>query len=402
VFGSRVAPDLAPNAIACALDRRCGDGTPLLDLTESNPTRCGLSAGPSALRRALSQLAADPAALLYDPDPCGPAAVRAAIAGYHTRRDGCPLAPEHVVVTAGTSEAYAHLFRLLCEPGDLVHVPRPGYPLVEQLAALEGVATAHYALRKPAHGARWRIDLAAVEASLTRRSRAIVLIHPHNPTGAWVDPADFAPLCELARDRDLALVSDEVFADAADGPGERSALLQGRDAPLCFVLSGASKVLALPQLKVAWIAVAGEATLRDAAVARLEHIADAFLSLSPLAASLLPALLEARAEIAEELRVRVATNRAHLARSVAPHPDIELLPAEAGWAAILRAPRIPPEREEAITITLLEQHAVRVHPGYFFDLTEGAAAHWVIQLLLEPARFAEGASRLAEALANAG
>jgi alanine-synthesizing transaminase len=214
----------------------------------------------------------------------------------------------------------------------------------------------------------------------------VLLIHPHNPTGAFVDPADLAALRALARERRLTIVSDEVFADAAYGHGAPPSVLAGADeGPLHVVLSGASKPLALPQLKVAWLAVAGPPALRDDALARLEFIADAYLSVSPLLARTLPRLFAARPAIAAELRARVAGNRAHLAAAARAHPRIELLAAEAGWAAILRVRGL--DDEEAFVLDLFERTGVLVHPGFVFDLDPG---HLVVSLLPEPEVFARG------------
>lgn len=376
MFARRAAWDLRPNEFARRVAERRAAGLPLIDLSESNPTRCGLTPA-TALAAALARLADAPDSARYDPDPRGPLAARTAIAAYHAR-DGAQVAPEHVVLTAGTSEGYAHLFRLFADPGDVVHVPTPGYPLFEHLAALEGVACAPCPLGR--RGARWRIDLDAFAAALTPRSRAVVVIDPHNPTGCFVDPEDWVSLRSIARERGLALLSDEVFADFATGGTPRPpGALAGADAgPLHCVLSGASKVLALPQCKIAWIVVAGPAHARDEALARLEFIADAYLSVSPLLAGALPELLAQREAIQGPIRARIARNRAALAAS-----GLGALPAEAGWQAIVR---VAGRDEDSLTAALLDA-GVLVQPGSLFDLEERGAAHLVVSLLPEPVHF---------------
>ena len=286
---------------------------------------------------------------------------------------------------------------MLADPGDRVHLPAPGYGLFEHLAALEGVETERYPLRAPAErsgGARWRIDLDALAAGLSARSRVLVVIHPHNPTGSFVDPEDFRALCGIARERGLALVSDEVFADFPhDGARPPGALVGGDGAALRFVLSGASKVLALPQLKIAWIAVAGPEALRDEALARLEFAADAYLSVSPLAARALARLLPHHDEIQQPVRARIEENRARLAERLATSARVRGLPAEAGWSAVVRVAGEPDE--DALVLGLLEQSGVLVQPGYLFDLgadDEGCAL--VLSLLLEPRDFARGLDAL--------
>jgi hypothetical protein len=400
LFANRTSLDLTPSDFAARIAARRSSGLPLLDLSDANPTQHGLAAG-EALRAALATLARDPATARYEPDPRGDFHAHAAIASYHARR-GASVAPEQVVLTAGTSEGYAHLFRLLGDPGDIVHVPVPGYPLFEHLAALEGLAALHYPVRAPRRGARWRIDLDAFAATLGPRSRAVLAIDPHNPTGSFVDPDDWASLRSIARERGLAIVSDEVFADYAhDGAPPAGALAGAGDGPLHFVLSGASKVLALPQLKVAWIVVAGPAADRDEALVRLDFVADAFLSVSPLLARTLPQLFSERESIQHAVRARVAANRAQLADLLVGSIAAPL-PCEAGWSAVVR---VSDERDEEALVTSLLDRGVLVQPGYLFDLyahdPDGApCAHLVVSLLLEPGDFARGVATLRELLAE--
>ncbi len=408
MFARRASWDLSPNEVTRRVEERRASGRPVHDLTGSNPTQVGLRAPAEALRAALAALARDGEAARYEPEPRGDAAAREAIASYH-RAHGAPLEAEHVLLTAGTSEGYAHLFRLLADPGDAVHLPAPGYGLFEHLAALEGLAVERYPLRPPAAGAaRWRIDLGALAAGLGPRSRAVLVIHPHNPTGSFVDPEDLAALRALGRERRVALLSDEVFADAAPpGAGPGSALAGAEQGPLHFLLSGASKPLALPQLKVGWIGVAGPAGARDEALARLEFVADAFLSVSPLAARLLPLLFESRAAVQSELRARVAENRAALGAALRAARGGTLLPAEAGWAALVRfeAPGRHALDEEALALHLVEREGVLVQPGYVFELEPPpggvSGGYLVLSLLEEPEAFARGAAAFARGVGAA-
>jgi len=388
-FSLRAGFDLAQSDFAARVAARRASGCPPLDLSDADPTHAGL-APAAALAGALAAVASDPASARYDANPRGDAGVRAAIATYHARR-GAHVAPDDVVLTAGTSEGYAHLFRLLGDPGDVVHLPAPGYPLFEQLAAFAGLAAVPYPLVAPARGARWRIDLDALAASLGARSRIVVVIDPHNPTGSYVDPEDWASLRAIARERGLVIVSDEVFADyafdaSATPPG---ALTGAADGPLHFVLSGASKVLALPQLKLAWIVVAGPPSPRDEASARLEFVTDAFLSVSPLLARALPDLLVQRQTIQAPIRTRIARNRQAIAAA-----GLEVLAAEAGWCAVVR---VPDRDEDALALRLLDA-GVLVQPGALFDLAAASAAHFVVSLLHEPMHFDRGLAALARAI----
>jgi hypothetical protein len=393
VFARRASWDLRASPLAASVEARRRRGLDVLDLGEANPTRAGLLEPGAALAEALTAVAADGASLRYEPDPRGERSAREAIAAVHAAH-GAAVAPEHVILTAGTSEGYAHLFRLLADPGDRVHLPSPGYGLFEHLAGLEGLEAAPYRLMEPRSGARWRVDLDALAASLEPRSRALLAIHPHNPTGSQLDPDDLASFRALARERGLALLSDEVFAESCAPGAPFTSLLHGAgDGPLHFLLSGASKLLGLPQLKVAWIAVAGPPAARDDALARLEFIADAFLSVSPLLARTLARLLPQREALTRTLHARVAGNRAQLA-ALPPAGPVRALPSEAGWAAILRVRAR--EDDEALAQRLLDATGVLVQPGSLFDLAPApGTAQLVVSLLPEPGLFARGLAALA-------
>jgi aspartate/methionine/tyrosine aminotransferase len=405
VFARRAAWDLARNPLTLAADARRARGAELVDLTESNPTRCGLLEGGAVLARALAEVARSATSASYEPDPRGARAAREAIARYHAR-GGAPLDPDRIVLTAGTSEGYAHLFRLLADPGDCVLVPRPGYPLFDLLAGLEGVETRGLPLLRGRDG--FRLDARALaDETESARVRALLAIHPHNPTGAFVHPEDAAELRARCRERGLALISDEVFAESGyaqtPAPARLPTLLEdGEQAPLHFVLSGASKLLALPQLKLSWIAVGGPARLRDEALARLETIADTYLSVSPLLAACLPALLDARAGIEAALRARLVANRRRLAELAAAQDGCELLPAEGGFSAILEISSRDgaPLDEEGIALAAIELAGVLVHPGFFFDFEEDGRARLVLSLLPEPARFEPAVSALLDVVAG--
>jgi aspartate/methionine/tyrosine aminotransferase len=412
VFARRASWDLSQNDLSRRLDARRAAGLPILDLTESNPTRCEFSSPARLLREALERLARDPNAERYLPDARGDPAARRAIAAYHGAQGGAPT-PDHVLLTAGTSEAYAHLFRLLGDPADRVLVPSPSYPLFGFLAELEGLEAVPYMLRFRADSNEWRIDIDSLEAACDARTRAVVVVHPNNPTGGFMRTADLSRLRNLCARRELALVSDEVFADyALDAPSGEwpGTLLAGADAagaPLTFVLSGVSKTLALPQLKLAWIVGAGPAPLRDEALARLEVIADTYLAVNGLGQLILPELLAGRAAVQAEILERVRRNRAHLRRALSARPGTTLLPADAGWCAIIRVrgtPGGPPPDEDALVAELLDGAGVLVQPGWFFDLSSNAdekSAHLVLSLLPAPDVFVAGVDAVCRICADA-
>jgi aspartate/methionine/tyrosine aminotransferase len=383
VFAERTRWDMTPTRLAAALERRRAAGLPVLDLTESNPTRCGLV--PDAAF--VLGLFARSANLRYDPVAMGLPEARAAVSAYYGAK-GVGLAADRVCLTASTSEAYAFLFRLLADPGDEVLVPRPSYPLLEFLAGLNDVRLVPYPLVYGDRG--WRIGLKNLRDAVGPRTRAVVAVSPNNPTGSFLRRNERDALVELCAAHGLALVADEVFADYAFEPeGDPPPTLAGTDGALTFVLSGISKVLALPQLKLAWIAASGPDDLLRDALGRLEVIADTYLSVATPIQRALPALLARRAEIQGRILARLQANRRTL-EDLSPGGPVEVLPVEGGWYAVLRLRGL--RDEEAWAVTLLERDGVHVHPGYLFDFAE--PGHIVMSLLPGEEVFAEGISRL--------
>ena len=381
-FSERTRFDLRPNRLAERLAARRAAGARILDLTLTNPTRAGLSDAAGLLE----PLARDEARR-YDPAPFGLEAARAAVARDFERR-GVPLAPERIALQASTSEAYAFLFKLLCDPGDEVLVPRPGYPLFEFLAALESVGVRSYPL---VHDGDWHVDLPALRAAVTPRTRAVVVVSPGNPTGSFLKQGELDALDALCAERGLALVSDEVFADFAlrDDAGRAPSAARDGEA-LAFTLGGLSKSCGLPQLKLAWTAVTGPERLRAGALERLELVADTFLSVSTPVQVAAPALLGRIAELQAPIRARVAGNLRELRSLLAAPSPVSLLEPEGGWSAVLRVPATASEEERVLR--LLDARDVLVHPGYFFDFP--AEAYLVLSLLTPPADFREGAARV--------
>ncbi|MGI8586890.1 MAG: pyridoxal phosphate-dependent aminotransferase [Chloroflexia bacterium] len=380
MFSDRTAWRLTDNAWAAAVGRRRSSGAPLLDLTESNPTRCGFDYSGAGLA-ALS----DPAGALYSPEPRGLGGAREAVAAYYAGH-GRVVDPVSVVLTASTSEAYSYLFKLLADPGDAVLAPAPSYPLFEYLAGLDGVRLVDYPLR---YDGAWSPDFPALEAALPDRARALIVVHPHNPTGAFLKGDELARLTGFCRAHNLALISDEVFLDYAYAAApERAPSLAGDGGVLTFALSGLSKLAGLPQVKASWLTVGGPPDLRDEALARLDVIADTYLSVSTPVQLALPILLANGARLRTQILDRVITNRRLLDGLLAGPLPLHALPAEGGWYAALRLPATL--SEEAWALALLED-GVLVHPGYFFDLS---GCFVVISLLPTPEVFAEGVRRL--------
>jgi alanine-synthesizing transaminase len=393
-FSARTEWDLAETRLARALRERRAAGLPVLDLTVSNPTQCGFRYDEAGILAALG----DPRAMTYDPDPRGMRRAREAVCRYYAER-GARVEPEQIFLTTGTSEAYSWLFRLLCGAGDEVLLAQPSYPLFDFLAQIEDVRLKPFPLLYD-HG--WQIDPKELRERVTDRTRAIAVVHPNNPTGHWT--RERAELEALCGERGLALIVDEVFLDYDFAP--RGTSLHGNDAEtagrsfamsahpcLTFVLSGISKIAALPQMKAAWIAALGpEAELRDA-LERLEVVADTFLSMNAPVQWALSQWLGEREALQSQIRARVAANLAELDRQLGAQSMIERLHAEGGWYATLRIPALEPDEQ---TVRKLLDRGVWVHPGYFFSMAESG---WLVLSLLGPAQeFRAGVTTLIEFL----
>ena len=384
MFASRTGWPLAPNRFSLALERHRAAGREVLDLTESNPTRCGFKYDPEVLSALANQRG-----LAYDPHPKGLLAAREAVCGYYRQR-GAEVDPEQIILTASTSEAYTYLFRLLCDPENEVLIPAPSYPLFEFLASIQDVKLVSYPLLYD-HG--WQIDLHGLSEALTPRSRAIMVVHPNNPTGSFVKPAEMEIIESLCRERELALVADEVFLDYAHDGVARASFAGPRQA-LTFTLSGISKICALPQMKLAWMVVSGAPELARDALARLEVLADTYLSVSTPVQLALPEFLARRDENQKQVRERIAANLIELDRQLGDHKSVRRLHIEGGWYAVLRVPATRPD--EDLAIELLEQHSVVVHPGHFYDFP--GEGYLVVSLITLADVFAEGTGRVLAAL----
>jgi aspartate/methionine/tyrosine aminotransferase len=381
-FSERTGWNTEESDLARAHRLRAEAGLPIADLTASNPTRCGFSYPPDLL-----DALRNPSALDYDPQPRGHARAREAVCAYYADH-GSAVRPEQVVLTTSTSEAYSFLFRLICDPGSEILALHPGYPLFDFLAVLDDVRLKEAALVYD-HG--WQIDPEGIRKAITPKTRAIMLVHPNNPTGHFTKDWEAEELGRLCREHDLALIVDEVFLDYGFGDVANHLPIRtfamGLEGVAVFVVSGLSKIAGLPQMKAAWILASGPQA--PAALERLEVIADTFLSLNAPVQMALPAWLAGRKTIQRQIRARTRANFAELNRLLTGVAEVNRLEAEGGWYATLRIPAIRPDRD---TVLALLERGIWVQPGYLFGM---ASSGWLVLSLLTPiAEFATGTEAL--------
>jgi len=380
MFSDRTRWNLEENRLSHKLAQFRASGQTILDLTRSNATECGFSYDEQEIQRALAQ----PASLLYQPDPRGIKSARDAVSAYYQQQQ-VHLPADDLILTSGTSEAYSFIFRLLCNPGDEVLIPAPSYPLFDFLADLCDVKLVRYPLLYD-HG--WQIDFAALAAASSSRTKALIVVHPNNPTGHYASPPEQSKLADFCAQRRIALIADEVFLDFSLNNSRAQSFVSLNKA-LTFTLSGLSKICGLPQMKLAWIAVSGPSDDQAQALARLEVIADAYLSVGTPVQLATPELLATRGEFQAQVIARVQENLCELDAQLSRQSACNRLLCEGGWAAILRVPATQPD--EDLAITLLSKEGVYVHPGHFYDFAQ--PGHLIVSLIVNEDEFAEGSRR---------
>ena len=381
-YSQRLSWNLSPNWLSLLIQEKRNAGVPVLDLTLSNPTQAFAEYPHEEIRRAYANITE----FTYRPDPLGLKEARCAIARVYTEQ-GVPISPDQLVLTASSSEAYALLFKLFCDPEDEVLVPAPSYPLFDFLARLESIRIVPYRLQ---YDGIWCIDLASLRERISSRTRAVVIVNPNNPTGSFLKESEKNELFELARRHDLPIISDEVFRDYSLGStGSQVTTLINSDMVLSFSLNGLSKTAGMPQMKLGWIAINGPAAERELARARLEILLDTYLSVSTPVQSALPELLRIGSRIQHRIAERTKRNLAGLAELLKDSPA-HCLHTEGGWSAIVRLPHTA--AEEVWVARLLEEQAMIVQPGYFFDMD--SEPYVVMSLITPPELFDEGIRRL--------
>ena len=382
MFANRTSWKLTQNSLTKAIEDARSSGKNLLDLTISNPTRAGLPFNADNLLAALSK----PEALDYDPQSKGILSARKAVADYYRQEhEVFHLDPERIILTTSTSEAYSYIFRLLCNSEDEILVPTPSYPLFEFLADLHDVHVTPYPLLYD-HG--WQIDFPSLYKSVTHRTRAVVVVHPNNPTGSFVRGQEVASLNGFCKEYGLAIIADEVFLDYALDGAKRASFTRNTEA-LTFTLSGLSKISGLPQMKLSWLVAGGPPEEVDEALARLDVIADTYLSISTPVQLATRELLDQRKTIQPLLLDRLRENLQELDRGLSRQKSCQRLEVEGGWYAILRVPVTQSDEERAVD--LVHKANVVVHPGHFFDFASDG--YLVLSLITPPEVFREGVQR---------
>lgn len=383
MFSRRIDGNLTPNRLSRAVARARAEQSGFTDLTESNPTCAGFDY-PLDLLTPL----ADPRGLTYSPRPCGGEKARRVVAGEYARR-GIEVHADRIVLTASTSEAYALLFKVLCDPADEVLVPRPSYPLFEHLTRLDAVVARPYDLEY--HGT-WSVDLASVERAWSTGTRAVLIVSPNNPTGSFISRFELDRIAEICAARGAAVIADEVFADyeLLGGAAARAGQVMARRDVLAFSLGGLSKSAGLPQVKLGWMAVAGPDAAVSNALDRLELVSDTYLSVSTPVQVAAAELIARGAAVRTQIQARVTTNYQQLVAQAQSVPACHVLAAEGGWYGVIQVPSLASEEE--LVLDLLTRDRVLVHPGYFFDFPR--ESYLVVSLLAPVAAFDEGISRL--------
>jgi aspartate/methionine/tyrosine aminotransferase len=381
LFADRTNWNLAPNRLSEALARHRSEGKPRIDLTASNPTECGFTYDREKILSAL----ANPKSLSYEPEPKGLLPAREAVRAYYASR-GERVAPSDILLTTSTSEAYSFVFRALCNPSDEVLIPTPSYPLFDLLADIQDVHLVRYPLIYD-HG--WQIDFRALEAAFTNRTRAIIVVHPNNPTGHFTKAQERSRLNQLCAARQIAVIADEVFLDFSLIAKAQLSWATNSEA-LTLTMSGLSKLCGLPQMKVAWLVASGPEDLRGQALERLEVIADTYLSMNAPIQHSIPVFLEQRRDFQPQVVSRVKENLAELDRQLSAQKVCSRLEVEGGWYSVLRVPAT--RTDEEVALDLLEKKDVYVHPGHFYDFS--GDGYLIVSLIAPGSEFEEGIKRL--------
>ena len=383
-FSQRTDWDLRPNDLRVIMHKKELCAKTWIDLTNSNPTLCDIEYPVAEMTKHLTKTEN----FIYKPDPKGQFIARQAVSTYYQDMN-IDVNPENIFITASTSEAYSYLFRLLTNPGDEVLVPAPSYPLFQYLADLDNLRIKSYPLEYTTEG--WLIPCEALIKLINKHSRAIIFVHPNNPTGSFVDRSCVEDLIQSIRTHSLSLICDEVFYDYRFAKGSVSveSFAALNEVPT-FTLNGLSKMLGLPQLKLAWLMVNGPDSFVEEAIERLELISDTYLSVNSPVQLALPEMLSLRHGIQVQVRGLLERNHKHLEEIIKKYPMCECLRVDGGWSVILRFPALMDD--ELWALKIFEEEDVLIHPGCFFHFPKDG--YFVLSLLVKHELFRTGIERV--------
>ena len=380
MFSKRTQWTTIPNRISLLVEQKRRRGETIIDLTESNPTICGFDYPEKEILSALSQ----ESVMKYKPEPRGLLQAREALSAYYTSF-GIYINPEQIVFTSSTREAYSFLFKLLCNVGDNVLIPRPSYPLLEFLSQINDIEPKQYRL---IYDGEWHIDFESLKMNLTNRTKAILLVHPNNPTGSYITQKEFDEICNLAAEHQCAIIIDEVFLPySINSDNPKQYILEIPDSVLTFSLNGISKLIGLPQLKLSWIIIQGNSQFRAEVLNRLDILTDTFLSVNTPVQFALPTLLKYAPDIQKQILSRIRSNYTSLLNCFAQSKG-SILNTEGGWYGILKLPQ--KQSDEDLILEFLMKANILLFAGHLFELEQHST---VITSLLPPTNTLQEALR---------
>ncbi len=287
---------------------------------------------------------------------------RAAIAQYATAL-GAETSPDDVLTTAGASEGAELLLTALVNPGDEVLLPAPCYPVYPAIIKkIDGVVR-YYHLN---HKTNWQPSVDEIRSLINKRTRAIVLINPSNPTGAVTPDETTKALLELAAEHDLLVISDEFYRDICFTEAPTSASVLARDSRASVVvLESLSKTHMLSGWRVGWMRFSPATRVRDL-ISGVIRLASGRLCSSTLAQyAILPAL-QGEQKSVTEFRDEIQRRRDFAVARVSEIEGISCTIPEAAFYLMVHVEDMGGRTDEQFVLDLLETSNVLVVHGSGF------------------------------------
>jgi alanine-synthesizing transaminase len=359
-------------------------GQEIIKLNIGNPGRYGFET-PAHLREAIASHLRDSEAYGHEQ---GLDFAREAIATQQRQRGARGVAVERIFIGNGVSELIDLSLRALLQPGDEVLLPSPDYPLWSAATILNGGQPRYYrCLADNGH----LPDPDEIEALITPRSRALVLINPNNPTGAVYPRALLQQLVTIAARHGLLLLVDEIYDEVLyDGAVFEPLAAVAGEVP-CVSFGGLSKVHRACGYRIGWMSLSGDpartAEYRDA----LQLLAALRLCANVTAQWAVPTALQSAPTIGS---LTASGGRLHEARraaieGVAASGYLQMVTPDGALYAFpqVRADRLPHFNDDVFALRLLEEEAVLVVPGSSFNVSR--SRHFRLTLLPPPAQLHE-------------